>query len=289
MGNLIKKPIFIIGSGRSGTTVFYQFLSTHSELCWFSNYSDRFFKLQGLPLLHRLLNWPLVGSIGKKGIIARHRFFIKPSEAGRIYHDYCGFQHAIKSTEEDLDIETEKKFKDLIKRHLYWTGKRRFLNKQTANSQRIRLIAQMFRDAFFLHIIRDGRAVASSMLNVDWWNDTDIWWLGATPAEWARQGKPAIELCGLHWQRDVEEILKNRDLFENRYMEFRYEELVADVKGTMEKVIAFCELENEASFYDRLPRTLPDMNSKWKEALTNEQKKVLERTLSTLLKQLKYY
>ena len=134
MDNLIKKPIFIIGSGRSGTTVFYRFLSTHSELCWFSNYSDRFYNLQGLPLLHRLLNWPLLGGIGKKGIIAKRRFFIKPSEAGSIYHDYCGFQHALKSTEEDLDSETEKKFKNLIKKTLVLDREKAF-SKQADRQQ----------------------------------------------------------------------------------------------------------------------------------------------------------
>ena len=81
----------------------------------------------------------------------------------------------------------------------------------------------MFSDAYYIHIIRDGRAVADSMLNVSWWNDTDIWWLGAKPSEWEKKGKSAIELCGLYWKTDVEEILENKYLFENRYLELRYE------------------------------------------------------------------
>ena len=286
---VIDKPIFIVGSGRSGTSVFYNLLSLHPEICWFSNYSAKYFNIKPIPFFHRILDLPFVGTMARKGIISNNRFSIKPSEAGRIYHDYCEFKVSSKTTEDDLNLEAEKKFKDSIKRHLYLSGKKRFINKQTANNQRIRLIDKMFSDAYYIHIIRDGRAVANSMLNVSWWDDTDIWWLdGAKASEWEKKGKPAIELCGLHWKRDVEEILENKYLFEDRYLEIRYENFITDVRGTMEKVISFCELGKSDLFNEFLPQTLPNMNTKWKEYLTSEQKDILERTIGSFQNQLGY-
>ena len=286
---VIEKPIFIIGSGRSGTSVLYNLLSTHPELGWFSNYSAKFYNLTPLPLLHRILDLPLLGSVAKQGIVSNNRYSIKPSEAGRIYHDYCGFESAIKSTEDDLNPEAEQKLKAAIRRHLRLSGKKRFLNKQTANTQRIRLIDTMFPDAQYIHIIRDGRAVANSMFNVSWWNDTDIWWLdGMKAAEWEKQGKPAIELCGLHWMRDVKEILENKYLFGERYIELKYEDFIQDVHGTMKEITDFCGLGYENGFTKLLPTSLPNMNQKWKENLTDNQKDVLVTAIGPFLKELGY-
>jgi len=288
MNIAIKKPIFIVGSGRSGTTVFYNFLSIHPEVCWFSNYSDRLLNVNLIPFLHRIFDLSFVGTMAKKGIISKSKLCIKPTEADHIYRDYCGFKHTIKTTENDLNVETEKKFKDLIKKHLSLSGKKRFLNKQTDNTQRIRLIDKMFNDAYYIHIIRDGRAVANSLLNVKWWNDTDIWWLGEKASECEKKGRPAIELCGLQWQRNVEEILENKSLFKNRYLEVRYEEFIVDVRSTMGKITNFCELSRSELFSKMLPQTLPNMNNKWKEQLTKEQRDILDRTLRPFLNQLGY-
>jgi hypothetical protein len=279
----IQKPIFVVGCGRSGTTVLYNILSTHPDVCWFSNYTDTFPESRLLPLLHGILDLPVVGANGKLSIVRSTgtRFGIRPVEAQNIYHTYCGFKHAVKTTEDDWNFEVENKFKEVVARHLSLTRKTRFLTKQTANNQRIRLIHRMFRDAYCVHIIRDGRAVANSLLNVPWWNDTDIWWLGNKASAWEREGREPIELCALHWKRDVEEIQTNKALFGERYIELRYEDLMADVKGTVSRITDFCELRRSTRFAEALPQVLRNMNYKWKEQLTEEQKMILNRTLDS--------
>jgi hypothetical protein len=286
----IEKPIFLVGSGRSGTTIFYNLLSTHPQVCWFSNYTDKFVYCKFLPLLHRTLDFPFWGRVAKKYIILSSglKFNIRPTEASIIYHDYCGFKHDLKTTEKDLQPELEKKFKETIKRHLILTGKTRFLSKQTANNQRIRLINEMFKDAFFIHIIRDGRAVSNSLLNVKWWNDFVIWWLGEKATNWDAEGRELIELCGLHWKNNVEEILRNIPLFEDRYIEIRYETFVMDVRGTMQRVTNFCELRDSKKFFEMLPPTLSNMNYKWHENLTETQTVKLNKTIKDILNQLNY-
>jgi hypothetical protein len=286
----IEKPIFIMGSGRSGTTIFYSLLSTHPDICWFSNYTDRFANNRIIPLLHRVVDFPFLGIKTKKNIMSPsgRKFSLKPVEAQRIYHEYCGFKHNTRMTSMDLRPEMEKKFKDIIYRHLILTKKKRFLTKQTANNQRIKLINKMFNDAYCVHIIRDGRAVAYSLLNVRWWNDTEIWWLGKKASEWQEKGREPIELCALHWKKDVEEIIKNKQLFKNRYIEINYEIFVNDVKGTMQRVIEFCKLNRSNNFLELLPKALTNMNYKWEKYLSGKEKDILNKTCQPLLGKLGY-
>jgi hypothetical protein len=286
----IKKPIFLIGSGRSGTTILYNILSLHPDTCWFSNISNKYQRTCVLAFLHNFIGLPLKRNKLKRNILksSTSRWAIKPSEGDNIYHSYCGFKETQKTTEDDWNEKIEKKFKRIIKCHLILTGKKRFLNKQTSNTQRIRLINRMFPDAYYIHIIRDGRAVSNSYLNITWWNDLKIWWLGYTPREWEKKGKEPIELCALNWKHNVEEILRNKELFANRYLEIRYEELVKDVKSLIYKILEFCDLKISKSFLDFLPQTLPDMNNKWRKELNDHQKMILNRTLEESLTKLGY-
>ena len=283
----IEKPVFIIGSGRSGTTILYNLLALHPQLCWFSNLTDKFPRLPQLSIVHRVLDMPVVAGSMRREFVRRTRPSLRPGEGDNIYH-YCGFDDKTKMTKEDLTAEMQRKFTGVIKNYLQATGKERFLNKQTANTQRIQVIDKMFPDAFYIHIIRDGRAVANSLLHVDWWDDIVVWWLGYGPSDWASMGKEPIELCGLHWQRDVQEILENRHLFEDRYLELRYEELVEDTHGIMKRLLPFCELDDTPTFFRYLPKSMPSMNRKWETELDERQQLVLWQTIGDFMVQLGY-
>ena len=38
----IDRPVFVIGTGRSGTTLFHEPMAYHPQLAWFSNWSRRY-------------------------------------------------------------------------------------------------------------------------------------------------------------------------------------------------------------------------------------------------------
>jgi hypothetical protein len=190
-------------------------------------------------------------------------------------------------TEEDYNEARERKLKGLIEMHLEVTGKKRFINKRTANTQRLRLINKMFPDAYYVHMIRDGRAVINSYLHVDFWNNMMVWWLGQKVSDWVQQGKDPVELAAKHWRRNFEEILANKNSL-RKYIEVRYEDFVKDPRKEVGRIMDFCELPYPEEYRAFLPVELPNMNYKWRKGLTKEQVLMIEKNTTDLLKPLGY-
>lgn len=287
----ISKPIFIVGSGRSGTTILYNMLSTHPELAWFSNYSDKFLNFPGIAALHNILDLPFIGNYIDRNIINNRfsKFSVRPVEAENIYHSHCGFEKSRKTTKKDLKEETETKFKRLIRYHLSLTGKSRFVSKQTSNNQRLALIDSMFQDAMYLHIIRDGRAVTRSLLNVDWWDDVILWEReGRVRNLKTREDLNELQLAASHWKRNVQEILTQKVQFEDRYMEFRYEDLCANPRKIITSILDFTGLKKRDDFINMVPGELPNRNFKWKDEFSDSQKEKLDNHIGDYLSKLGY-
>ena len=101
-------------------------------------------------------------------------------------------------------------------------------------------------------------------------------------------GREPIALCALQWQRDVEEILRKKQLFAERYLEVRYEDLVAKPLNTIAAILDFCGFREVAEYRRQLPRNLQNMNYKWQAQLSNQQKRVLYQTIGDFLAQLGY-
>ena len=165
----IDRPVFLLGSGRSGTTVLYHLLSSHPELCWFSNYSNLLHWLPFIPLSQRLLHQGASGSSLAKDAFSNkgRKLSVRPAEAKKLYKK-AGLPHNRVLTELDHKPEVEARFRKIIERHLYWSGRTRFLSKDTANNQRYKLLNHMFPDALFVHLVRDGRAVTNSIRARNW-------------------------------------------------------------------------------------------------------------------------
>lgn len=287
----IIKPIIILGNIRSGTTILYHLLAVHPEVCWFSNYSNRYPESKRAAYVHRLLDLPLVGTGFKRAIGGNKRPAIPipwPDEGDDIYHAYSGFGGTRDGLESTLTDDMQQRLRGVIHRHLRCTGKKRFITKQTANNRRIELLHSMFPDAFCVHMIRDGRAVSNSTLRVPWWNDTHVWWLGHKASEWEEQGKEPVELCALYWKRTIEEVRSKKHLFKSRYIEVRYEELVNDTKGVISSIADFCELRRPQAYMNLLPAGLPDSDIKWRKQLTERQKKILYDAVGDFLESLGY-
>lgn len=100
------------------------------------------------------------------------------------------------------------------------------LDKRPSYSEHVESIQALLPNARFIHIIRDGRDVTTSMMAAakDFWFQTDTMQKSAT-----------------RWQ---EKVLQARiaSQFEGQYLEVRYEDLLTDGVATLQSVFDFCGL-----------------------------------------------
>src|SRR5262249_24842641 len=77
------------------------------------------------------------------------------------------------------------------------------VSKRIQNNRLIPVLAEVFPQARFVNIVRDGRAVAYSLSRVNWWSEADIWWSDVTPEQWQAAGGDQWELPARVWVEDV--------------------------------------------------------------------------------------
>lgn len=282
--------IFIIGKSRSGKTLLGNILSVHRETFWFSNISDKFSRIKFIPTFHRIVDLPIIGKKIKKMIINRNqkKFYPRPSEGNRIYHNYCKFAYEKYSYAKELSSKQRLRFKKIIQSHAKYTGKKVFINDQSANVQRIEQIIKLFPDAKIIHVIRDGRAVANEIIKTEWWMNSVLWWCGYSPKSLKKEGKDLILLGAEDWEFTVQTILGKIDLFKNNYIEIRYEDLVNHTKKIIKEVIMFCELNEYQDFNNLVPNKITNYNYRYKEELTRKQIEMVNKKIGALLNILNY-
>jgi hypothetical protein len=118
-------------------------------------------------------------------------------------------------------------------------GKPRWGDKTPMYMQNLRLLERLFPDARFVHLIRDGRDAALSFLAMPGGIVTETWMHPRTPAEFACQ-----------WRTEVAAARRLGRRVGARYVEVRYEELVADAETALQRVCAFAGLEYEPAMLD---------------------------------------
>jgi omega-hydroxy-beta-dihydromenaquinone-9 sulfotransferase len=259
----IERPIFMVGCGRSGTTVLYESLCAHPQLAWFSNYTERWPRLPQLALLSHLRRSQRVRR-------SSSRFVPRPTEGYPLW-DFCGGRSPARNaplSEADA-AETEAEcLRNLITDHLRYQRATRFVNKNTRNSRRIRYLSGMFPDAVFIHVLRDPRATAASLVRVSWWRDLPLWWSdGRTPRQLTALGETDAVLAAKHWRFVVERLLADSGtLSSGHYLEIRYEEFIDAPTDVLAHILEFCALP----WSDRVAkaandRPLTSMNNKFRE------------------------
>jgi len=112
-------------------------------------------------------------------------------------------------------------------------GKSRWGDKTPLYMQYLGLLERLFLDALFLHLVRDGRAAAVSFRQVPAGIMTEGWAHPRSVADFAAQWRTEVKAA-----RRLGERVGPR-----RYLELRYEELVAEPHVELETVCRFAGLE----------------------------------------------
>lgn len=283
----IDRPIFLVGSGRSGTTILYHVLCGHSQLAWFSNYNERWPRVPQVASWSWLYTMPQLREWRGKGLPVPSEAYAVWDLARPVLDSPCD-----PPLEESHVIATEREHtRRIVAANLKHHGKARFLNKNTRNTRRMRYLHGIFPDAIFIHVIRDPRAAIASLLKVEWWPTMKVWCHNQiTAQQWAEQGKDPALLATALWMSEVRCVLEARQTLPSRqYLEVRYEEFIRQPKQVLRHVLAFCDLQWTDGF-ERFVESfaLQSMNFKFKNQFTPQQLAQIEAMVAPLAEQLGY-
>lgn len=112
------------------------------------------------------------------------------------------------------------------------SGKPRWAEKTPHNVTVMTTLGELFPDARFIHLIRDGRDVACSLVTMKWIDPKS-----GKKLEYVQN----IANAARYWQEIVQfaRYQTAQPALQGRVVEVRYEGLVADTEGTMRKVLDF--------------------------------------------------
>lgn len=272
--------LFLLGAPRSGTTLLYKTLCLHPDAAWFSNWlrrAPRFYEIATLNRIARMSPsirrevWFAAGNAyayGRaRGLV--ERAFPQPVEGEPVFAA-CGVPappSPPRVPEEAMRL-LGRAF-GLVREY---GGGRCLVNKRIANNQRIPILDAACPDSRFVHLVRDGRAVAYSCTRVDWWRTSDIWWYGGTPVDWESEGGDPWDLCARNWVEELRSIEDGLSTIPDaRRLEVTYEALVADPVGSLVGIAAFAGLTPDPGWISELESLpYPDRNEGWRTELDGD-------------------
>jgi hypothetical protein len=151
---MIDRPIFLLGPGRSGSTLVNNLVTHHREVSYFVSWSSKYPRLPFLCVG----SWLRSARLEKR--FSRIRFYPGPTEPYRIWK-YCFPDFWRVCREPCRDPRGAERLKRILKVHLLLQHRTRFLAKLTGPPM-FTFLESIFPDARFVWIDRDPRAVAYS-------------------------------------------------------------------------------------------------------------------------------
>ena len=194
-------PIFIGGAGRSGTTLIRVILDSHPNITCGP-------ELKVTPMLAELWH-----GFQTAHLPPLREYLLTPADINRIF--------------ERMILSLMEKYRDS-------SGKPRLAEKSPNNVFFFQHLSHIFPESPLIHVIRDGRDVVCSLLTMNWIDPKT-----GQPIEYTRDARKAAQ----YWASAV---LAGRKTGQNeairpRYMELRYEDIVARPEPTLKGLFAFLD------------------------------------------------
>lgn len=253
----IQKPVFIIGCGRSGTTILGAALSRHKDVVY--------------------LNEP------------RHLWHAAFPETD-IWTTDPSTRNAGRLTMTAIDARPYKseKLRRLFRFETIAFKQKILIEKLPINNFRLNFILQVFPDARFIHICRNGlevaRSIAKANENYQWFGLQSYKWVKL--AEHAKQ-EPITEklpsLCTsdyekglLEWRLSVEAAEKFLSHFpQSRYVEVNYADFVSQPVETIAKILDFIDLPADTNVDEFAAKAVARKSSSLKSKILSEKEQLL--------------
>jgi hypothetical protein len=199
--------IFLVGARRSGTNWLQRILTAHPDVVGLP--SETYLFSHGIEPLTALFQHANPGS----------------PMMGRMFVERERFLDAVRNL-------TDQAFLDNLER---LGGDARYLIERTPmHASHLDLIASVYPDARVIHIVRDGRAVARSLVSLGFADD--------------------IEAAAEEWRASVEGGRRGASLFAERYREVVYERLIDGLDGEVGALFDWLDLPASAEVHDRILR-----------------------------------
>lgn len=280
--------LFLVGCPRSGTTLLQRMLDAHPLL---TVANDTHF----IPRALEKTSPDLVARVQTNGDV-----LLTPQlyEAVQSYHRFG----RLGLSEQDVAnaCDGASSYRQFVAR-LYHrladrNGKPHSGEKTPDYVRRMPLLHALFPRARFVHIIRDGRDTALSIRN--WAEDRK------GPAKLALWETEPLATAALWWRWLVATgCADGQTLGPQRYLEIRYETLVADAPATLEQICRFLELpfaDEMLAFNDGRARSEPGLSAKsawlpptpglrdWRMQMSDDEQALCQQLVGDLLDTLKY-
>lgn len=258
----IPPPVFVIGHWRSGTTFMHELLATDPRFLFpttFECFSPKHFMLSSRPITKLPFLLPSKRPMDDVPVgwwlPQEDEFALMAMSVGSPYEAF-GFPRDREPSETDVDPARrdapgreawERALRTFLQRVSVQRRRERkrkkveppepawYLLKSPTHTARIALLARMFPEARFVHMTRDPRALYASSLRL--WRKMaeaealgEIEPAGARPLEDVVPQMMALLYRGFAEARDA--------LPPGRFIEIRYDELMADPAGCMDRVFA---------------------------------------------------
>lgn len=276
----MRDPVFphFVGCGRSGTTLLRNIFNSHSRLAM--THESHFIG----PLAKSRSRYETEDGFDRESFVADlfndPNFVRQDLELG-----------AVRSALDKSQPETySEAVRAVFAAYAERDGKKLYGDKTPGSVTQIELLAELFPEAKFVHIIRDGRAVALSYLERPEW------------------GPETMAEAANHWKNRVRRgRAAGRAIGSDRYIEVRYEDVVTDPEAVARKVCDFLGLafedgmlqshENSKDFiastkdpeaFKNLSRPITAGLRAWEDEISRSDQKLFEAIAGDLLQELGY-
>jgi Sulfotransferase family len=290
---------FVVGTGRCGSTLVNEVLARHPDVGFISGVDDKLARLnlsgRWNGKLYRRMSARDPGLRAlrdSRRLLDRGRLRVAPSEGWSLLdrHVFAGFSRPCRDLlASDLTPYIEARLKEFFNSRVAAQRSKILLHRLTG-WPRTGLLQAAFPDLRVIHVVRDGRAVVNSWLQMGWWDGyrgPSNWYLGPLPDDyqeaWEASGRSFPVLAALGWRLLMHAFeIARKEFPSEQWLELRYEDLLARPHEHVEEMLDFLGLEWSHKFEAGLAkhRLEPGRRAAYLSQLTGPHLAAIERVLA---------
>lgn len=267
----VKRPIFIIGHPRSGTTFLHHLLTQTEEAASYPCWHILFPAITG-----RALVGPLIRQLIRKGktevmpewtghamaldkVEEEEMLFLHNNDTQFIPAGILGFDDQEYPELRFHDQQPrERRFQSmrflhgLFQRQIYTTGKDQIIAQTHFSTHRLKTMLEFYQDAKFIYILRDPHHVVPSFLSLLHNSIEFRWGLAPIKPEVLHRYNKRRYQAMIDLYRYFHDLRKKGEIPTDRVMVLHYEQLRDDLEATFTRIVEFTGIQVSAQLREKV-------------------------------------